>query len=576
MSAPGSAAGGPVNTVRVGDGSAVVSGSGPGSADVVRTPRKVFWPSSARRPASRAVPSSAGLCEMVSVRTACPGRGRAAVSGTRRRSCATGTVRPSRVVTAGSPAGRAGPFPRSASSPVAGRTTIRPGGGGVTEGVDAGVSGAVGGGGGVPPSPGPRPPPETCPPVPPVPAVSPRSDSRCRSVAGSAQGRDRVASLLAAGSAVVAGFGPVPSPCTAGAVPGSTFEDVVVTGAGAVATGSLPVFTVLSVCTALSVFTVLSVAGRSAGDGAGPRASASGSRTSAPGNAVSAASVPLVVSVAPSGVAAGGGPASGRTRTGAPGPSRVSSTAARTGRFVPSDATGGPSTTARSVPAPSSSSAASGDPSAGGGVSETTTVSGGACVDAGFPAGAGPAFTSRTPALSPRPSTLPRPSPVPVSAYELVVLTFGGAAVVSAAGAGAFSDGSEATPVPDEPTVSGEETVAGGVTVSEEVAVSGEAAVPEEGSVSGECEVCGEPSAVVCEPSTGAVPSEARVPWDGVEEGVWVFPEAGTPVGRPPVPVPVFVFVPVPVPVPVPGAVEVLGAAVEVFDALETMGPPVP
>ncbi|WP_254707801.1 hypothetical protein, partial [Streptomyces lunaelactis] len=53
--------------------------------------------------------------------------------GTQRRSCATGTLWPSRVVTSGSPEGRAGPFPLSAVAPLfAGRTTIRPVGGGAT------------------------------------------------------------------------------------------------------------------------------------------------------------------------------------------------------------------------------------------------------------------------------------------------------------------------------------------------------------------------------------------------------------------------------------------------------------
>ncbi|MFC7512524.1 hypothetical protein ACFQV4_29205 [Streptomyces thermocarboxydus] len=77
---------------------------GTAGPDSVRTPRYESCPSSARRPASRGVPSSAGSWEMVSVRTVRPGSGRTAVSGTRRRTCSSGTERPSRVARARRPA----------------------------------------------------------------------------------------------------------------------------------------------------------------------------------------------------------------------------------------------------------------------------------------------------------------------------------------------------------------------------------------------------------------------------------------------------------------------------------------
>lgn len=228
-------------------------------------------------------------------------------------------------------------------------------------------------------------------------------------------------------SAVAVGSGLTSLPCAGGVAPGSTSEDVVRGRVAAETTGEL------------SLFTALSVAGRTCGAGPVPRAAASGSSTSASGNAVSAVSVLPVASAVPSDVVTGGAPVSGRTRTGAPGPSRVSSTAARTGRPAPSGATGGPSTTAPSVPAASSSPAASRVPSPGGGTSETTMVSGGTGAAVGLPERAGPAVTSLGP-VGPLMSRAPLPSGwSSVAAYEPLVITFGGAVVISAAGAGTLS-----------------------------------------------------------------------------------------------------------------------------------------
>ncbi|RPK82746.1 hypothetical protein EES45_08565 [Streptomyces sp. ADI97-07] len=79
-----------------------------------------------------------------------------------------------------------------------------------TDGVVGELSGA-GGGGVMPPvpEPCPAPGPGTCPPVPSS-LLSPLSDSRYTSAAVSVQGRDRVASLSGANTAVAVESGPAP------------------------------------------------------------------------------------------------------------------------------------------------------------------------------------------------------------------------------------------------------------------------------------------------------------------------------------------------------------------------------
>ncbi len=355
-------------------------------------------------------------------------------------------------------------------------------------------------------------------------------------MAVSVQGRDRVASLSGADTAVSVESGPTPLLCA-----GVDFS-------GGATDGGMSVEVTNG---SLSAVAVLWVAGRSVG----PRASASGSSTSAPGNAVS-----VVVPVVPSAVAAGAGPVSGRTWTGAPGPSRVSSTAARTGRPAPSGATAGPRTTARSVPAPSSSWAASGDPSPGGGTAETTMVSGAAEVGSRFPGRVEPDFTSavplpsRTPGvplpsrtsavpLPSRASAVPLPSRTPaasspsrtspVLSNDPVVLSFGGAVVVSTAGSVAGAGSA----VPVTTAVVSMAGAVAGLTAGAE-SPSPECGVTPVPVGPAACEVfCGESSAAVGEPSTGATPSGVRVPWGDVVEGAVPPPAAGTPPGRAPPPV---------------------------------------